>query len=516
MTEKDLENYYMELLELAHRAMPDDAEDLASEVVLSALADIRAGKQIENPSGYLKTLLSRRKNDILRRKYRDSCVVWDDGSLLSLVPDKKSRAFDEAEYSRVRRELSRLNLIYREVLVRFYMRGESIDSIASALGIPVGTVKRRLSSGRERLRERLVMQKNSELSYSPKNLSVSIFGEENRNGEPFSLVNNSLLAQNILVAAYEKPLGVSEIADSLGVPAPYVESELERLTAGELMGKTPGGFYYTRAFVCDVSESRGDIPAEEELAAQLAEPLFEILVKITLSERLSEKPLETLKLFALNKLAVSAINSVESEIVRFPELPERPNGGKWLAICTIMGAADPKYSCSGPAYSQRAGNGGGFVADFQSVFGDTHWAYGSFAHPLRLWDARDFYLDLASGRTPDQYALVDVPDFERLHIVRRTDEGLELDIPVLTKDEYERLNADCANAAAEFAKILAEPLKKLIEARKFDVPRTVDEREYFVHYGAARILPLALMLKAVGTGFVKAEIGKTPIIVAVL
>ena len=120
MTEAELEKYYDELLDLARRVFGADkiaAEDVVSDTILSALSDIRAGKSIENPSGYLKTLFYRRKSDFLRRKYRDSCVIFDDGSRLSLIPERNFRENSrlEAEYSRVRQSLSRLNYIYRDV-----------------------------------------------------------------------------------------------------------------------------------------------------------------------------------------------------------------------------------------------------------------------------------------------------------------------------------------------------------------------------------------------------------------
>ena len=192
MTEAELEKYYDELLDLARRVFGADktaAEDVISDTILSALADIRAGKSIENPVAYLKTLFYRRKNDFLRRKYRDSCVIFDNGSRLSLIPERNFRENSrlDAEYSRVRQSLSRLNYIYREVMVRHYMRGESVEKVASELEIPVGTVKRRLNSGRKLVREKLDMLqiKNSELSYSPLPLTLSLWGRTGRGNEPF-------------------------------------------------------------------------------------------------------------------------------------------------------------------------------------------------------------------------------------------------------------------------------------------------------------------------------------------
>ena len=43
----------------------------------------------------------------------------------------------------------------------------------------------------------------------------------------------------------------------------------------------------------------------------------------------------------------------------------------------------------------------------------------------------------------------------------------------------------------------------------------VDEREAFVGYSAARILPLSVIFAAVEAGLIDAKIGDTPIIVVV-
>lgn len=522
MTETELENYYDELLDISRRVFASDknaAEDVVSETILSALSDIRAGKAIENPSAYLKTLFYRRKNDFLRQKYRDSCVIYDDGSRISLIPARNSsenRQLD-AEYSRVRQALSRLNYIYREVMVRHYMNGESVEKIASDLEIPVGTVKRRLNSGRKLVREKLEMfnTQNSELSYSPKPLALGIEGGSGRNGEPLTLAD-TLLSQNILIAAYEKPLDAAEIADQLGTPTPYVENELRKLIAGELMGRTPGGLCYTRAFITKKSESYGDIEAQEALADEIVEPISNALGKFGFAG-LSGKPLETLKLFALFRLTALLRELAESETRGEAALPDRPNGGKWLAIGCIEDKSYPEYDSSGPAQTARTRDGRrGMVFDFQSAFGDTHWVYANLTQPMSILEARDLYLDLAEGHTPDHRLIENLPDLERLHIVKQTASGAELDIPVITNADFEKLDKTCSIAAKELYESFSGKIKELIQSRKLNVPKTVDEYAAFQNYSAARVLPLAVCFSAVGHGIVNAKPGETPIIVVVI
>jgi len=56
----------------------------------------------------------------------------------------------------VRRALHALPARYRDVLVLFYFHEMDVERTAASLGVPVGTVKARLSRGREILRRKLV------------------------------------------------------------------------------------------------------------------------------------------------------------------------------------------------------------------------------------------------------------------------------------------------------------------------------------------------------------------------
>lgn len=77
---------------------------------------------------------------------------------------------DEAE--NVRKAVAYLAKNYREVIVGYYMNGQSVRRIASELGIPEGTVKSRLHLGRDHVKKGISdMEKYSKQSYSPINTS---------------------------------------------------------------------------------------------------------------------------------------------------------------------------------------------------------------------------------------------------------------------------------------------------------------------------------------------------------
>ena len=89
------------------------------------------------------------------------------------------------------------------------------------------------------------MKTYTEQSYLPKFLKICNSGSCGANMEPMNLVDNDVLGQNLLIAAYEKPLSVVELARAIGVAAAYVEPVVEKLVREQLMKKTGDGRVYT-------------------------------------------------------------------------------------------------------------------------------------------------------------------------------------------------------------------------------------------------------------------------------
>jgi RNA polymerase sigma-70 factor (ECF subfamily) len=81
-----------------------------------------------------------------RRRDREHTVVA--GDVVGASDNGDHIAADEA----ARELLSHLSARQREVATRFYVDDRSIDDIAEALGVSVGTVKSQLSEARQRLR----------------------------------------------------------------------------------------------------------------------------------------------------------------------------------------------------------------------------------------------------------------------------------------------------------------------------------------------------------------------------
>ena len=508
-----------------------EIDEVVQETMLAFLQKKQAGDVIEHPKGLLCAILQNKYNAHLRKKYANRTVSYEFLDSVEAEDElslREEEATKREEYEVIRREIGQLIRIYREVTVRHYVHGHSVDKIAAALNIPRGTVLSRLSGARAQIKEGIKdMEKYTSASYEPKRVNLSIWGSDSMAGEPFSLLRTGI-EQNVLVLAYEKPVSVREIAGAIGVPCAYLEPMIENLIEGELMGKTPSGLVYTRCFLLNSNERFGDISAQEALANRMAEEVWRIAWKhfgpLTKREEylaMSEKQKATLFLAMLN----GALSGVAYACTKTPKdrptvPPERPRGGRWLATGLVYEHGEslhPKYEVSGPV--QVGGRKLGYqLFDCQSVFGDAHYAYGRMKYPFRYGEILQFYASLlpCNVTVEDTRIYELVPEFEKLCIVKHDSEGeLQLDIPALTFDELETYWIPAKEATKkELLTCVGEDLRTIALASRRSVPMHVDYRELYEYDGALSAYPRAQLLSIVEKGLLpySVTVGKTPLI----
>lgn len=536
--ERQCEEYLSYLYSLARRLYQDcaDIDSLVQETLTVWILKIHKGETVEYPKGFLATVLKNQYNGWLREKYKRDIVEFSDATMCDTGNETEvieQKEYMTEEYTSVRREIGRLICIYREVAVRHYVHGQTIEQISDELGIPRGTVLSRLSAARNQIKEGLeTMEKYAQISYEPKSVAIEIWGNTGLNGEPLSLIRSDIEA-NILILAYENPVSVRGIADTMGMPSAYIEPIIDKLVHGELMGKTSGGLVYTRCFMQRYEDAFGDIPAQEKMAKEYAGKVWEIvwryfepLTKRKLFTEMSEKQKGTLILFFMNQILGEIIHKCRPDIgMEILQLPERPNAGKWLAIGKIFENGqyrDNKYDGSGPvyvAYSKECdGNIDCQMFDCQSVFGPAHWAYQGLKYNFTLQSILRFYVSLLPCDVKNENDLLYelIPDFEKLHILRRNKNGeIELDIPALTFEESKKYwEPACEQIKKELYSLLSEELKILWCKRKNRVPKYVDEADAFRHAGAVSAYGKAQLIEIVHQKFMPYSviIGKTPLI----
>ena len=342
MQSKELENYIEFLLSAALQRCGNiyDAEDLTQDTLLAALSYMARGRDIQDVKAWLLVVMGRKFNDMLRKRYKQPIVsigddfdIVDENAMIQLNDED-----DEAE--NVRKAVAYLAKNYREVIVRYYMNGQSVSQIASELGIPEGTVKSRLHLGRDHVKKGISdMEKYSKQSYSPITLHVSYSGNPGLNGEPITLIKNDLIAQNILWLAYSKPVTIEEIALSIGIPVAYVEPIVEKLVDGELMKKI-GNKVYTDFMISTLDDKEKHIPAQKKCVHENFELFWNAIEKALVKlrqfefyERCSFDARNSLELYvAFNCLDYGTYMTFSEIFNAEQQFNERPNGGRWIAF----------------------------------------------------------------------------------------------------------------------------------------------------------------------------------------
>ena len=147
---------------------PDEASDITQETFLrafKAIARFRGDSSVKTWLFRIAINQSRNRFRWWKRRKRDATVSLDaivgsaERPLTEVLPSDASTPEEDA----IRREqgraiveaISELPEHYRETIVLCDVQGFQYDEIASILGINLGTVKSRISRGREELRKRL-------------------------------------------------------------------------------------------------------------------------------------------------------------------------------------------------------------------------------------------------------------------------------------------------------------------------------------------------------------------------
>ena len=121
-----------------------DAEDAVQEAFITALRKRRTLRSVHNPEAWIRTVALRR----LHGGWRHLAVV------------RRHQAMERApepaievgpEHVALVTALGQLDPDQREVVVLHHLADLSVAEIAEDLGLPTGTVKSRLSRGRDRL-----------------------------------------------------------------------------------------------------------------------------------------------------------------------------------------------------------------------------------------------------------------------------------------------------------------------------------------------------------------------------
>ena len=138
----------------------DRADDLVQETLLRAISKCHLWQAGTDIREWLFTIMHNHYVNMVRRAMRDEATIDIDqmsSSLVATTDPTASRQLRELEES-----LARLSGEQREVILLVGLEGMSYDTAAQVLGVPVGTVRSRLSRGRDALRRLMGMPEKTD------------------------------------------------------------------------------------------------------------------------------------------------------------------------------------------------------------------------------------------------------------------------------------------------------------------------------------------------------------------
>lgn len=239
------------LLFLRKTSDPTIAEDLAADVLLSALTTLREGRAITHLHAWVWQVARHRYAAwaAQKRHRRENEAAPDEVDSIPSPGDPLDDTLRQEDMSLLRRELAFIRREHRELIVAFYIEDRRIQDIAHHLHLPDGTVKARLHRVRKKLKEGMQMAREfGPRSYNPENMDFVTSGNM-PSGLPGCAMRRSL-PRNILLEAGDNPSTVEELAMALGVAVPYMEEEV-RLLADATLLKKQGDRYVTDFYIMD-------------------------------------------------------------------------------------------------------------------------------------------------------------------------------------------------------------------------------------------------------------------------
>lgn len=214
-----------------------DAEDLSQDIILDIIININKGIKIENFDFYIWKICKNHFNKYVVRKVKDRDNVMfveeidepgnEVSSLEQLINSEKIQIINAA--------IKLLSKDYAEILYSYYIEDKSLSFIAEKLNIPLGTVKYRLFTIRNKLKEYLKMERlNGKKAFVPKKFSATMSGGGKINPHMFT---KSLINKNILFHSYDNPCTLEDYSLELGISILYIEEIVDELVGATLLTK---------------------------------------------------------------------------------------------------------------------------------------------------------------------------------------------------------------------------------------------------------------------------------------
>ena len=258
-----------------------DAEDLSQTILLEIIQNIDKGARIDNMDYYVWGVCKNQYNIYLRKtiKDRNNIELNDD---IDEKADSISALDEMLEDEKVRRMNQAIKLLskdYTQILYAYYVEDKTLKFISEELNMPLGTVKKRLFTIRQKLKEYLDMEKlNGKKAYVPKNFHGIMANEGELDFNP-DYETSPLLIKNLLFHSYDNPCSLEDYSIELGISIAYIEDYIRGLVEKEFLIKQENGKYLTNIAFVDKTTKRKIFDLVRENIDIIQKPIIEFCKK---------------------------------------------------------------------------------------------------------------------------------------------------------------------------------------------------------------------------------------------
>ncbi|MBR3755459.1 MAG: sigma-70 family RNA polymerase sigma factor [Clostridia bacterium] len=440
-----------------------EAEDLAQEIILEIY---KSAHNIRNPEafyGFMWSVAGNVYKQWCKKKAKNKeCELTDN------LIDSEELFEDNSEVGLLRRELSLLCEKYRKAVVMYYVENKSCSQISEHLSISESMVKYLLFKSRQILKEGMSMERNyGQQSYNPKELSVLYWG----NGKnTYNSLYENKISQNILFACYNDKLTAEEISLELGIALPYIEDVLKELVECEALG-LDGRRYYTDMVIFTADCAVEVANKTREFRKNISDTLSEVITNTKLSNSEAWLTVCCILYKAIFENLQSKVNI---------ELPEN----KFGESCIVWAVEKPTDSMRNKGFEFGVSNTESSSGDRVQFFDFT--VNGEMVHHS-FYSSKAFtnvFTDIAKGKTDfeNEYEKVVVAELVKKGYVLNDNGKLTVNVPVFTKEEFERFESRLDGAVEAVEKNARSIMKEAEKIIRNYIPVHLKKQAYQMAY----------------------------------
>ncbi len=450
----------------------EEAEDLSQEILCTVLCKLPELRREESFEAWLWAVAGNVTKSFRRRLGKQRAMFSYDvpEDLASEEEDSLKSLEDEEMYRFLRKKITMLSAIYREIIILYYYDGLSTKQISERLGIPEGTVTWRLSEARKKLKKECIEMKESALR--PVKIRFDIYGSFSSNPKtPFPDVYiNDALSQNILYYCYEEPQSMEELAKLCGVPAYYVEERMDNLIKREAVTEPVKGKYQTDFIIwsdkyniyCEENAEKALMPMMDKLIAAL-KGIAEEAGQIDFY-RAGKSETDLFYLYGVMAFSCAAARYCS---LPYPEIKEKYNGERW---CYVGSMETKEHSRTGIGIQQNTNRGSRGSYAHTVYAGISGFSWRSMMNDGWINACEDI-LESGYSEDPDAAALA----IQEGYILRREDGSFFVTVPAFTREQRAEFDRIADKYLAPLMEEYSELTERFIAGYKRLFPRHLHE-----------------------------------------